>query len=314
MSISSLLRVMLVKRETTSGVDAAPVAATDAVLCRSIVPSEIISIAGVDRTYLRAFFGSFQQLQGTAYTKIEVEVEITGFGTAGPAAPTAGYDALLRSCGLSRTITAGTSVVYAPASTALETVTVWFYEDGRLFKGIGCVGDMTMSMTVGEIPVYKFTLDGLFVPMTDASIVTPTLTAYQTPVLVNPANTSAVQVHGYSALLADFQFALGNQVERRELVGSPGRVIVTGRQSTGTIEIEDTRAGEKNFLTDVAAATLGNFSITHGPATNRVTFASSRMQLLNPRMSDVQNIVHATYDMRFVPSNAGGDEFTLSIL
>ncbi len=314
MAISSLLRVMLVKRETTSGVDAAPTAAADAVLCRKITPSEIISISGVDREIQRAFFGSFQQLQGTAFTKVEVEVEMTGFGTAGPAAPTAGYDALLRCCGLSRTITAGTSVVYAPASTSLETVTMWFYEDGRLFKGVGCVGDMSISMKVGEIPIYKFTLEGLFVPMTDAALVTPTLTAYQTPVLVNPANTSAVSVHGYSALLADFQFSLGNQVERRELVGFPGRVIITGRQSTGSIEIEDTRAGEKNFLTDVATALLGNFTITHGPATNRVSFASTRMQMLNPRTTDVQNIVHASYDIRFVPSNTGGDEFTLSIL
>jgi hypothetical protein len=314
MSLSSLLKRVLIKVESSYGVDPTPAPATDALLCRSVTASEPISIKGVDRNLVRPFFGAFQQLQGTAFVKLELEVEIAGFGTAGPATPTPGYDAALRACALLHTISAGTSVVYTPVSSGLESVTVYYWQDGTLHKITGARGDMELNLKVGEIPTYKITLTGIYNAVTDTSMTAPDVSAYITPLLVNATDTSAFSLHGYSGVLNSLSMKLGNQVETRELVGEAPQVLITDRQSTGSIEIEATTVAAHDWFTAVKNATLNSLSVTHGlTAGNIVTLAAPQVQLLNPKFSDVQNIIHTTFDARFLPGSAGGNEISITV-
>jgi hypothetical protein len=307
-------KVALFKLETTYGVDAAPVGATDALLCVDVLLPEPLVQTYKDRKLVRSYLGAFQQITGGDFGKIEVLVEAAGFGAAGPASPTPALDALLQCIAFGRTINAGVSVAYAPISANIQSGSFYYYEDGVLHKFYGCRGDLDLSMIVNDIPILKFTLWGVYQPVTDVALPAYSVAAYQTPLLVNADNTSAVSVQGYAASLAKFDFKLGNKVEMRELVGGSRQVLITDRLSSGSVEMEAVKVGTKDFYAAIAAGTLGAFSVTHGLlAGNKWTFAAPNLQLVNPTKTMVQGIVHTVAALRFVP-NAGNDEHSLTIL
>lgn len=315
MPISARRKAVLVKLETTYGTDATPTAAADGVLCKTVSPTDPLKQQTKDRELIRPFFGQFQSLTGGDFAEITIEMEAAGFGTAGPAAPTAGYDALMQICGQSRTVTTGTSVVYAPASTSLPSATVYYYAEGAIHKLTGCRGNMELSLDVNAIPYFKFTLWGQYQPVVDGALVTPTLTAYQVPLLANSDNTPAISIQGYSAQVQSLSFKLNNQLEMRELIGGSRQVLIVDRKPDGHVVMELPLVAAKNYWTNIAAGTLGAFSFTHGTtAGNKVGLSSAAgLQLLNAKLSENQNIVHLEADLRFVPSAAGGDEYALTI-
>lgn len=314
MALKSRLRALLVKRETTYGTDAVPTGAADAVLLRSIKVSPL-NQETVDRTLVRPYLGGFEKLPTKQMVQLELEMEAVGFGTAGPASPTAGYDALLRICGLSRTVNAGVSVVYSPVSTALDSATVYFYQDGTLHKALGCRGNLMISMSLDQIPVYKLTLWGLYGGITDGALPAVTLTSYQTPEVVNALNTTALNIHGLTtAALRNLEINLNNQIVHRDLVNTSQEILLTDRVPSGTLQIEATTVAVKDWWTLVRNATLGSLSITHGTAGKRVKLDSTRMQLVGPDFTDQDNVVEMTLQMNFVPSTAGNDELSITIL
>jgi hypothetical protein len=93
-------RALLVKLESAYGTDPTPAAATDAVLAAALDPSSPLDQEFVERTLVRHFYGGFEQLPTRNYAGVQVDLEMAGFGSAGPASPTAGYDALMRSAAL----------------------------------------------------------------------------------------------------------------------------------------------------------------------------------------------------------------------
>lgn len=318
-------RALLVKREVTPGVDSLPVAATDGVLLRSldVVPIEINT---VDRTLVRAFFGAFQQITVGKMVKITAELEVAGFGTAGPATPTPGYDTLLRICGHSRTIVAtvpGPPVVpgrvdYRPISTGFDAATIYFYQDGTLHRAVCCRGEMSMELNLDQIPVYKFEIMGLYAGVpTDTAMVTPTLTAYQTPLAVGASNTTLAKFLGANATgiaLQSLSVKLGNNLVYRDLVNTDELVRLVNRQTTGSFTIEAPMLAERDVYSLVLNNTLTSIDITHGTVVgNRVRFVSDFVQVVNPKFSESDEIVMLSGDLRFVPSTAGNDEYTLTV-
>lgn len=314
MTLSAIRKVLYCKLETTYGVDATPAAATDAVLCKTITPSDPLSQKSVERNVVRPYLGNYQQLRAGAFVKLDVEVEVAGFGTAGPANPTPGYDALMQILGLARTVTAGVSVAYTPISSGFASATVYYYQDGTLHKILGARADMTSSWKPGAEPTTKYTITGVYGGVSDVALPSPVLTAYQVPLLVDADNTTGISVMGYAAALNSFELKMGNQVEMRELPGSIKQVLITDRKSSGTIEIEATTVATKDWWTLMKNGTLGAFSLQHGAAAgNIVQIASSQMQVLNPKFNESQNIIHLGMDALFVPSAAGNDEFSITV-
>ena len=89
MALRSRLRTLFAKREVTYGTDPTPTGAADAVLLRSIKVSPLMQ-ESVDRTLVRPYYGGFEKLPTKAKLQFDIELEAVGFGTAGPASPTAG--------------------------------------------------------------------------------------------------------------------------------------------------------------------------------------------------------------------------------
>ncbi|WP_444932401.1 hypothetical protein ACJJIF_22000 (plasmid) [Microbulbifer sp. SSSA002] len=72
--------------------------------------------------------------------EVTFNAELKGSGAAGTPPEIA---PLLRACGLAETITAGTSVEYNLASEGHESITLYLYEDGSLYKLTGVRGTWT---------------------------------------------------------------------------------------------------------------------------------------------------------------------------
>jgi len=314
MSLNSRNRTLLAKIETTYGTDATPVGATDGVLISSLDVSPL-ELETVENTVIRPYMGGYTQLIAGRTAKLSVEVPLAGFGTAGPATPTPGLDALLRCCGLARTITAGTSVAYTPISTGFESATFYAYIDGTLHKILGARGTATFSLATKQRPSYKFEITGLYSPVTDAVLIQPTLTAYQTALPVQFGNTTLASFLGSAAgvALSSLEIALGNTVTYRNLVGNREEVLITDRQMTGSFEIEALPVSAKDIWSAINSLALSAISVTHGTvAGNRVTLASAVAQATNPKFGDQDSIVTVSGDLRFVPS-AANNEFSLTL-
>jgi hypothetical protein len=311
--MKALKRALLAKIESVYGTDPTLAAATDAVLCAALDPRPLDQ-EFVDRPLVRPYFGGFEQLPTRSYAGLQCDVEMAGFGTAGPATPTPGLAALLRSAALSQTVSAGVDVQYRPISSGEESAALEFYQDGMRHKLLGGRSNLEILMELNEIPLFRFSVLSKYAVPTDTAMVAPTITAYQKPVAVNEVNTSAFTLHGYAAKLKRLSLNLGNQLEKRNLVGQAAPTVeFTGREVTGTLEIEAPLIAQKDFWSAITGGTLAAFSVTHGPATKQVKLDGSNVQLIDPQYSIDQNIVHMSMGLRFVPGASGNDELTITV-
>ena len=133
-------RLILAEIESTYGTDPSPTGA-EAILVRNLEITPLQSET-VSRNLVRPYLGQSEQLLAQTRVEITFEVELAGSGTAGTAPA---YGPVLRSCGLSETIVATTSVTYAPESSGFESTTIYFFNDGIRHKLTGCRGTLSMS-------------------------------------------------------------------------------------------------------------------------------------------------------------------------
>ncbi len=311
--IRTRLRQVTAKLEGTYSVDAAPTGAADSVLLRSVKCTPLQQDT-VDRTLVRPFLGGFEKLPTKSLVMLEMELEAVGFGTAGPAAPPAGYDALLRACGLARTVNAGVSVEYSPVSSDFDSATLYFYQDGTLHKLLGARGNLAAMFEVGQIPVFKFNFMGLYGGVTDVPLPTVDLSAYQQPQVANAANTPDFTLHGYTAAaLRRLEINLNNQLVHKYLINADEEIRIVDRLTSGSAQFEATRIAEQDWWTIVRDASLGDLSLSHGAATRRIQLSSSVVQISQPDFVDQDNIVEMPVQLNFIPTTAGNDEILLTI-
>lgn len=314
MGLNALNRTLVAKIESTYGVDSLPLPATDGVLLRSAEISPL-ELETVEHTVVRPYLGNYKQLVAGRMVRMTVEVPMTGFGSAGPASPLPGLDALLRCCGLARTISAGVSVTYTPINTGFQGATLKFYQDGTLHTLLGVRGTPSFVLRMRDVPVYRFELTGLYVPVADAALVQPTLSGYPEPLPVAFGNTTVANFLGSATgvCLNSLEMALNNTVVYRNLVNCGEAVEVTGRAAGGSFEIEALLVATKDIWTQISSAGTSAINVTHGTAVgNRVQLISNVAQVTNPSFTDQDNIVLVSGDLRLVPT-AANNEFSLVI-
>lgn len=317
MTLSTKKRAVLVKLETVYNTDSVPTATADGVLMADLSLTPIESESAT-RSLVRAGYGGFNETITTRYGKLEIKVEMAGFGTAGPATPTASYNALLEICGLAGVVTATTKWDYTPISTAIKSATVYCYVDGRLHKFTGCRANLKMEGTSNEYPYYTFEVWGNYVAVADATLVSPTLTAFQTPVPFTRTSTTLASLLGVAngVCLESFSIDLGNKiVPPTGRINCPDEIVIIDRATVGNVTVEGTTVAVKDWWTNVLASTQNNtLDFTHGSVVgNRVQISSARMQIKPPTLSDDDNVEMLSFDTIFAPS-VPGDELKITIL
>jgi hypothetical protein len=318
--------VILAEAEVTYALDPVPTGADNAILVSNVTINPLVS-NNVDRDLVRPYFGGSEQLVGSNYVEMTMDVEFQHSGTAGTIAK---WDPLLQACGFAvgatGTVPARVDHILATDYSAWKSVTIYYYLDGGLHKLLGARGTFTVNMNVGERPTFSFRFVGLDGGVTAASNAVPTLTGFKTPLVVTDTNTGAVTLGctyatgalsaGTEYISGGFEFDMGNQVEFIDLLGTAAAsgqsVDVTQRVMTGRIRLDLTASQEATFHTNIKANTTQSVGVVHGTSAGfKMLVFLSNVQLINPSVEDVNGRMMLAYDMRVLPSTAGNDEIRI---
>lgn len=307
---------ILLKTETTYGVDAVPTGAANAMLV-SNVEINPLNAENVPRDLIRSYFGASEELVGSAFVTMAFDVELQGSGALGVAPA---WGAALKSTGWAETITAANRVDYTLLSDAQESSTIYWYDDGVLHKGFGGFGGWTWNTPVGGRPTMR--LNYILIDGGISAIANPatTLTLWKTPQVVTDANTGDVTLGGTYAAGAitggvpypsrGLAFESGNAVNYTELLGG-STVDISDRNVSGSVEFDLTAAQEVSFMALVKANTLQSFSLQHGTTVGlKVLMFAPKVQLKSPSKAEINGKRLIGYALTCVP-DAGNDEFRI---
>lgn len=310
---------ILAKIEVTPGTDSVPTGAANAMLVTNLSAPNFRA-DNVDRALIRPFFGSSEQLVGTAHYELGFDVELVGSGTAGSAPA---WGALLRACAMAETLTAVTRADYTPITNLLEAVTIYWHDDGVLHKFVGARGSATLMFNIGERPMLRFRFFGLDAGDSAVANPTVTLTTFRTPQVVTNANTGDITLGathsaaGAPALAAGtvytsrgIEIELGNALAYTPLLGSE-EIDLSDRQSTGTLQLDLSAAQEVAMRTSIKANTVQSLGLVHGTtAGNRALLFCPAVQFIEPTKEEINGRRLLGLKARITPL-VGNDELRL---
>lgn len=301
--------VILAKIESVYGTDPTPTGANDAVLISNLSPS----LAGArmnERPAMRNTLGQLKHLYGGSLLQVSFDVEIKGSGTAGTA-PEIGP--LLRACGLGETIVGGVSVTYAPVSTAIESITIYIYEDGLEYKMTGCRGTFTGNLEAGMAGKLSFTFTGHWSGPTDVAVPAPTYDS-TVPVVTLSAGFT---VDSFAGVVNALGFDIGNEVSMPPSINAAdgfADIIISGRDVKGSIDPETVLIATEAFIANyksgvVMALATGTIGATGG---NIYQLTFGQISYREVALGDRDGI--RTYELAFgAAESTGDDEFSLAL-
>jgi len=310
--------VVLAKVEATTGVDAVPTGAANAlkVFDLSITPLEISS---VDVPLMAGWFGAAISIPGTSYSKCSFSVLLSGAGTAATAPA---WGALLLGCASAETIGLLTPnrVEYLPASDLLKTLSLYWYDDGLLHKLIGAFGTVKLSAKSGEVPKLTFEFTGLESTPTAAANAAAVLTAWKDPVAIVKANVTDIQLGCTYALGAlaggtaynssGLELDWGNQVAFSPLL-STETVVLQDRKIKGAFSLDLTAAQEAIFIGQIKNRTVQGLGFVIGTVTgNKIMLHAPAMVLKAHKKEEFNGQRMVGFDFELDPV-AGNDELRL---
>jgi hypothetical protein len=306
MSLKSRKRTILAKIESSYGVDPTPTGSANAILLRNL---NVVPLDGelVNRDLIRPYFGNSDTLVAATRVSLDFEVELAGSGAAGTAPA---YSALLKAAAMAETVDAGVSVTYAPVSSSIGSVTIYFNNDGILHKITGARGSVEINITAKQIPVLRFNFTGIYNAPTDTAAPTVDYTNFIQPQVANTAHTTSFSLLGYSGYLMSAQFNVANEVVHRELIGFEA-VEIVDRKPSGTFVIEAPTIAAKNFFTAAVNGDVGVFTITHGDtAGSIIELNAPKVSIGNPAYQDDNGVQMLSIPFTASP-DTGNDDFEI---
>lgn len=133
-----------------------------------------------------------------------------------------------------------TGIEYRPLTAGPDgqpSVAIRYHKSSILHIVNGCRGTAVLDCPVGKIPIWKFTLTGLWADPSAEQIPNPVLSSLVGPVFVN----ARAAIGDYSPVMSSFSLDLGATVTERQNInaaeGLMGQVI-TGRRPTGSLDPE----------------------------------------------------------------------------
>ncbi|AGH44540.1 phage tail tube protein [Paraglaciecola psychrophila] len=230
------------KIETTQGTDAVPSPSADAILISEVnISNEGLKM--IDRPLIKPSISTEKKIFAGTLKKITFKAEIKGSGAAGTA-PELGQ--ALRACGMGEIIVASTSVTYGPVSTGHEPCTIYYYQDGRLRKILGCMGTATINAEAGGLGMVDFEFTGQDGGLVDANF--PVL-SYDSTVPV-PFIGVAFSVGTFNAVINSLSLNFTNTISTPGNVRNAngfGDVRISQRDPNGSIDPEAVLVATKDF-------------------------------------------------------------------
>lgn len=298
--------VIAAKVESSYKTDATP-AAADAVYV--INPSYGSEVNMIERSSgVKNSLAPFQDIFGGRLATISFEVEVKHSGTV-DTAPEIGT--LLRGCGFTETVNASTSVVYEPRSTGFESLTISYYQDGKLKKLLGARGTVSFSGAAGGLLMASFSFSGHDGGVTDTAIISPTYDSSVPPAVLTAGFDWAGE--GSSNLsLENFNLDVGIELSKPKNMNEAngyGELLITSRKITGSFDPLEVLDATIDFYNQWESGTLGAISFDIGTAGgNQVTFSMPKSYITGISEGDRegQRMLEVSYSS--VENTANGDD------
>lgn len=303
---------LLVAIEAVVGTIVVPVAA-DAIRVSDVTLTPIEGDE-VEEGVIRPFFGASESTLVTLYRKVAFSVGFAGVAAKGDIP---GWATLMRACAASVTNTAApdpdAGTVFAPVTDDIESVTIYAVIDRQLYKMSGARGNVKAQVDAKGMPKWQYEFTGAFHPVEGvAQMPAVSYAKFLTPLGVNKIN-STLKLDGYDAACNSFAFDFGNQVVKQDLMNVDDTEI-TGRSSTGSVTFRNTDVATKNWIEMARASAKVPLLLRHGQAaTNTVAISGSIVQLGKPSFGDQDGIQMITIPLRFIPSDVGNDEWSITV-
>jgi len=165
------------------------------------------------------------------------------------------------------------AIIYRPQSdpSSVQDAGVYFHADGIRHKALGCIGDISLGINVGQIPTITFNLSSLYTTPMDQTLPTPTTLDLVPPV----ANNIGLKVGTYAPVATNaLTLSLNNDVTRRNDLNATHGIsgyVITGRNPNGSLDPEVDSLANFNPFTAWENATTAAISAAVGSAAgNRV--------------------------------------------
>ena len=301
-------KLLLLKKETVYGTDAAP-AVANAVRGHDVnfTPMELTT---EDLETIQPYMGAGDTEVTSVQGKLEWSIQAAGSGTAGTAPA---YGTCMLVSGLAETVTATTKVDYAPVSSSFDAGSIYFYLDGDLHRFVGVRATASFTIEAAKAPFWRFSAIGLYKPVSTAALPSAVdYSAYRRPVMPSKDNTPTVSLHGYSALLKSLTVDVGQQVEYDQLVNHES-VDIGGRSSKAKIVIRRPPVVTKDFFAASLAKTLGALSLVHGTtAGNIIGVSAPAAQIVRVGQTQDKGKLYLDMDLSLKPKD-GNDEVVFTI-
>lgn len=294
------------KTEDTEGT-AETLAATNAILAKKVTFDPTIDMEELD--LVSSSLSPFAAVAGGRWAKMTVECPLKGSGTAGTPPE---IDVLLRACGFAATTVAGTSVTYAPASSAVPCLTMAKYVDGKRYLMAGVRGTFEIALRAGKPGIIKFDFLGTGLGDSDTSLLSGI--SYQTTA-AQPFQNASFTVDSYAAVIEALTIAAGNSFELRESAnGTMGYVsaVIGKRQGTYKINPEDVLLATHDFWATWEAGSLVATTATLGAtAGNILTITTPKLQY--GKLGQGERALQSTTELDgLLKRSSGDDELSLA--
>lgn len=298
--------VIVAKNESVVGTDANP-AAGDALLARNVT---ITPLDGeqVEDDFLTVYFGASPTVQVSTFSRVQLSVPFAGVAVAG-ALPA--YSPLLRACAMALTEDEDVMYVVDPVTDAAETVSIYAYIDGIRQKFIGARGNVRIGVDAKSRPEWQFDFMGIWAPATDSALITPVLTGWLRALPVTKVNTT-LSLDGIALEASSFSWDAGNRVTKEDMIGVD-EVEFTGRVSTGSVTFRTQSVATNDWLTKARARAQVPLILVQGLGATNVIKQTGNVELGNPTYGEREGVHMTTIPLRYIPTDAGNNEWQFEI-
>lgn len=308
----NLKKVLLAKEESVYGSDPTPTVADNAIEAKNIRVNYRGDV--LERNLQRGTLSPSEPKIGKRWIEVAFECELKGSGSAGTA-PKLGD--LLEACGMSETVSAGSSVTYLPSSGTMKSVTLYVYDkqdsgSAVLHKVTGARGNFNIVAEAGQIARAEFTLRGIYNAPTDvADPSAPTFESTKPPIV----ESSQFSLNSVTTLVVQqVSLDMNNELADSDDISSSGSlksVNIVGRKPAGTFNPEKVSVATYGYWADWIAATSRALSLVVGTvAGNKCTISAPKVTLDNVGGGERNGVVVEDVPFRCAYSS-GNDEVSL---
>jgi hypothetical protein len=204
------------------------------------------------------------------------------------------------------------NVQYRPISASMESVSLYVWNDGILYKGIGSRGTVMFDYTAKKIPFMKVRLVCIYAPVTDVTFPTNAdFSGFLTPRAAIPLWMPELYVHGYAAKTASVSMDQAGDVQHQVWMNAES-VEFVDRKPAGKMTVEAVTVATKDYFGTLRAVTKAPFAMRHGTASgNSIVLMGPKVQLETIEPTEVNGVAGFGLATVWNP-NRGNDEYTLT--